>query len=226
MHYINAINQEEKIMNYPNAFAGVKKLVAAEALQIISSGLAIIVAILSFAALAGTMNALATGSEASLGGAVASGIGIILLGIAILVLGIISTVFTLIGLKKCAADEPKNFNIAFYCAIIVLVGSAIGGALSAVPIIANILKTLANICSIGTFCFTVQGISELANQCNRPDIAKLGMTILIIECVSILLTTIANWVGGIFAIIAAVLALVCYIIYLVYLTKAKAMLES
>lgn len=213
-------------MTYPNAFAGVKKLVAAEALQIISAGLGIIAAILGAAALTSALDAAMSGSEASAAGFVGAGIGTVLCSIGILVLGIIATIFTLIGLKKCSADEPKNFNIAFFAAIAVLVLGVLAGVLTAVPVIANIMRALSSIANACVFVFTVTGISELAQKLNRADLVNLGKTILILMVAGSVLSIVGTFVSGVFAIISAIVSLVCYIAYLVYLTKAKAMLES
>ena len=159
-------------------------------------------------------------------GMTASGIGIVLLSIGILVLGIIATVFTLIGLKKCSADEPKNFNIAFFAAIAVLALGVLAGVLTAVPVIANIMRALSNIANVCVFVFTVTGISELAQKLNRADLVNLGKTILILMVAGSVLSIVGTFVSGVFAIISAIVSLVCYIAYLVYLTKAKTMLES
>lgn len=211
-------------MNYKNAYEGIKKLVAAEALQIIGAGLAIIVAILGIAALAGAAAA-ADGSETAAAGAVASGAGVIILSLGIAVLGIISEILMLIGLKKASADEPQYFRSAFILAVVVLV-AGIASAIPALGTMGSIIKVTANAASVGMFVCTVMGISKLAKEIGREDVVSMGNVIIVIEVIQLLLASIASFTNGILAVIAAIVSFIGYIIYLVYLTKGKKMLEQ
>ena len=215
-------------MKFPNAYEGMKKLVAAEALKIISAGLAIIGAVLGLSTLAGATVA-AEGSEAGIVGAAASGLGLVICSFAILVLGIISEIFTLVGLKKASNDEPRYFRSAFIMAIVILIASIVSGIIGVIPgadFFANLLKTLLNVASIFVYVNTVMGISRLAKELGRQDVVSMGTTILIIEVIQLLLSSIATYTSGILGVIAAIVSFVGYIVYLVYLNKGKKMLES
>lgn len=215
-------------MKYKNAYEGMKKIVAAEALQIISAGLAIIVALLGVTALTGAAAA-ADGSEAGAVGAVASGLGVVLLSLGIAVLGIISVIFMIIGLKKASEDEPKYFKNAFIMSVLLLIANLITGLAGVIPFlgtIASVLKTFLNVATIAVYVFTVMGISTLAKNLGRDDVVSMGNVILVIEVVQIVLATIATFTNGILLIVATIISLIGYIIYLVYLTKGKKMLEA
>ena len=91
---------------------------------------------------------------------------------------------------------------------------------------ANLLKTLLNVASIFVYVNTVMGISRLAKELGRQDVVSMGTTILIIEVIQLLLSSIATYTSGILGVIAAIVSFVGYIVYLVYLNKGKKMLES
>ncbi len=212
-------------MKFPNAYEGIKKLILAEAFQIISAGLTIIIAILGVSALTGAV----AGSDAAAAGAIASGIGMVLLSIGVLVLGILAVIFQLIGLKKASNDEPQYFKSAFILAIIVLVASVLYGFLASIPGLATfggVIGAVLNVATIAVFVCTITGISTLARQLGREDMVSMGNVILIVEIIQLVLATVAKFTNGILAIIAAIVSLIGYIIYLVYLTKSKQMLEN
>ncbi len=214
-------------MTYPNAYEGVKKLIAAEAFQIISAGLGIVAALLGTAALAGATESLVTGSEGAAVGALAGGLVALLCGIGIAVLLVLSLIFTLLGLKRASVDETEHFKLAFTMAILSLV-AAIAGAFFSTSgtMISGISASVSNALTIAVFVLTVMGISALAKNLGRNDMVSLGNVIIVIETVQLILAAIAKFTGGILALIAGILSFVCYIIYLVYLTKSKNMLES
>ena len=215
-------------MTFPNAYAGVKKLVTAEALQIICSGLGILVAVLALATAAGAGSAIATGNGLNAVGALGVGIGVILCGLAILVLSIISVVLTLLGLKAASIDETKYFKTAFTTAVVLLIASIVKGLSGVIPFLATFdsaLSIFTNVCTIAVFSFTVYGISALAKELNRPDMVSLGNVIIIIQIISLVINVIAAFISFL-SFFSAIAAFICYIIYLVYLTKAKKMLEA
>lgn len=221
-------------MKFPNAYQGVKKIFTAEILSLIGSACMIIFAVFGLVAVAGLVGA-------SGDAAITGGIGAVVFGLAGGVLSLLGLIFLLIGTKRAAADEPL-FDQAFIyavCSLILTVASTIISMIWTTGAWDNLSGTIANIFSLIATIYIVNGVQNLANKLNRPDMVAKGNTymtlLIIVYSIQIIVRVIPVFFGanaatssvvGVLSLIAEIISLIVYILYLIFLGKAKKMLKE
>ncbi|MBR5088190.1 MAG: hypothetical protein IK093_02040 [Ruminiclostridium sp.] len=212
-------------MTYPKAYKGVNTLVRAEALDLIAAGLAVILNILSTAALSG-IDAMHEGSDIAAVGVMGAGIGFFLVGGIILIVGICSEVFMFIGLKRASDDEPRYFKTAFVFSILYIIMGVLSGLFGSLGVLGLILQTTEKAVSITVYTLTIFGIRSLAKKLDATEIISLGNITLAAEIFQIVVNAVSDYIPGILEMIASVLSFVGYIIFLIFLTRSRDMLAS
>ena len=221
-------------MKFPNAYQGVKKIFTAEILSLIGAACMIIFAVFGVVALAGM--ATASGDTALTGG-----IGLAVFGLAGGILSLIGLLFLMIGTKRAAQDEPI-FNQAYMyilCSLILTLASLIISSIWLYGTWDNMSTTIANILAMIATIFIINGVQNLANKLNRPDMVATGNTYMILliigYAIQIIVRVIPVFFGadaatsivvGILSLAAEIFSLIVYILYLVFLGKAKKMLAE
>lgn len=203
-------------MTYPNAAKGVKKLFIAEIFSIIVIALTLIATVLSIVAMA-------NGSLSLLG---VAGVIAIILGI----LAIVALILRIVGLVNASKDE-QAFKIALIAVIASLVLSVVKVFTSGT--FAAILQLLVNLGSLVCFIYCIEGIRRLAEALNRPDVAKLGKSllwmILIIGVVNIILALLSTFLGSaanVLNLLVSIASIVEEILFIILLAKGKNMLAQ
>lgn len=226
-------------MTYPNAHAGVKKLLTAHILMLIA-----VILIVAGGVYFLTSNNLITAeglNEAALnamlndtevliknGGVL---IGVFAIGF---VLAIIGFIMMLVGLVKAGKDE-KTFMIGFWAVVAAVVIGVVVSLIMKTPEgetnpVVSIISTIAGY--LVEICIAL-GIMNLAKRLNKPEMLPLGKALcvlLVIACViSIVLGLGVLGTGSIVSYIdiaGFVIGLVIVIMMLVYLAKGKKMLAE
>ena len=147
-------------MRFPKAYAGVKKIFTSEILSLISTILLVIVAAVAAVDESGEL-------PSGKNGAIAV---VAIVGLIALVLGLIATILQLVGLHSASKNEGA-FKTAFFFALIMLIITAVGGAV-ATKNENSIISDLPSLLNIFVFIFTVSGISNLARKLGREDMAS------------------------------------------------------
>ena len=224
-------------MQFPNAYAGVKKIFTAEILSLIAGVCLIIGSIVGVVVIA--LASAAASDPNAAASAVVSGLITLVFTLAASVLGIIALILTLVGLKRAGLDEDE-FNKGFIfavCALVLTVVSAIVSSIWGTTIADEIVSAVTRIMQMLVTLFVINGISNLADKLGETQIAagskKFYGFYAFLMCVSIVLGIVGPLVGigsvasiatGIIAMVSSIAMFVAYIIYLVYLGKAKKML--
>ena len=216
-------------MNYPNAYAGVKKIRTAEILSII---VALCVGVAGgFAAAASKADA---GSDAYTGLMLAAAAPLAAAG----VLSIISFILNLVGLNKAGKDESA-FKTGFLFAVLGIVASVLASAFSKNALLNSIASSVGKVLEMMIMLMVIQGIRNLASLIGDREVYQKGKNLLSIICIMyiiILVVTVASgifgkndtttMIYGILSMVAAVLSIVVLFTYLSYLKKAVRMLEK
>ena len=206
-------------MKYPNALAGIKKILTSQFMQIISTVCLLFGAVIVFAGANESSTALVI-----VGGAVT---------LVAAIVGIIALIFNLIGLNSARKDE-STFWMAFVYAILAIIASVLSAVLASInPDVADWLTFASRLFELGVIETSVMGIVSLSEKLGREDVASFGRNlrnlILILWLVVLVVRFFGNRmerISNIMDIISSVLELVVFIIYIVLLTKAKQMLEK
>ena len=225
-------------MRFPNANSGVKKLFAAEIIQIVSAALLLL-------GLAGMLLGSAvveTGSEIAGGGTALLGLFFTL---AASVLEIIAFFLGIIGVSNACRDEP-TFKSARLWLIFGILASLLQGVFQPMnTTVASLMELLVNICEILSAYFAVSGVIRLAERLRDSRVAEMGVQVArlyaAIGLIGLLLNGIAAGLGmfspgetaataGSAAVIllgiaAGVCSVAAYILYLNLLSHAKEMLR-
>jgi len=227
-------------MKYPNAYAGVSKILTAQILKMIGSVCMIIGGIAALV-LAATL-AVALGEEGAEAVAAGSGLVTVLFMVAGGVLAIIAYILNIVGLRQAGKDED-SFDSGFVVAIFALIISVATAIFSAVNlgggIADNISQTISYICEIFIIFCVINGIGNLAVELGNEKLANTGRRLFIIVCLMVILSAIANLIPAFFganpvfqaiqgglSITSGILSIVGYIIYIIYLAKGKKMLKN
>ena len=150
---------------------------------------------------------------------------------------IVTLVLSLVGYRQIATDEPE-FRKAFLCA-------AASGALSIVGFffqipngtISTILTTAGTIVEMFVIIFAISGFINLFENCECPDMAEEGDSLLKVFIATYIITAInaliirifelsshAKVVSNIFGAIDLAVIVLRYVLYLKYLKKTENML--
>lgn len=221
-------------MEFPNAYAGVKKIFTAEILSLIAAFSGILTVVFTY-----FLSKTVVDEEVVSDGAAAVSLGgAAIFALATAVLGIIAFILTIIGSKKASADEP-GFKIVFNLILVGIAVSVASGILSSAlkdNTVNNIVSIVSDAIDLAVTIYIIQAIRNLAVKLGDAEMDKKGNNIykLIVLVYSIvviarLITTFTGSkagtiVAGIFGITAGVLEIVKYVLYLIYLNKAKKML--
>lgn len=217
-------------MRFPNAFSGVKKLFAAEILQIIgvvAMGLSV-----AFLAILG-VSINADNAVTGLGSFAFMSI----LAIGGVVVMIIAAILKLVGLVKAGKDN-KNFTYALYCIIIGLICVFVGSFFqTSNPTFYSICDSINKIADLISTVLIIQGVMNLASDLGDTEMVMKGATIfkaiigIYVFAILGALTYAIMYpfpflraIGAVFSFISIVLSIVSYILFLAYLAKAKNML--
>lgn len=213
---------------FPNAAKGVKKIFAAEIIEIIAAVLSIIAIIIGLAGVAAGAGGSEEGALVGVGSA-----GVIIL--ISLILLIVAFILSLVGIVNASKDEPA-FKIALYGVIASIVISLVRSIFSSAATLVSICDILLKVAQIAVTVFIIQGIINLATKLNNEKVAGKGKTLLyIIVCVYVLsaLTTIVSAIFGagsvaanILGIVSEVLEIVQGVVFIILLAQAKKMLAQ
>jgi len=214
----------KKIMTFPNAYEGLKKVFTAQILALISSGCYIL----------GSIIAVIGGVTSSLSGL--AGGGIFVLGG--LVLSLLSLIFNLVGLSRASKDEPQ-FRTAFILSLINLILGIVVSFIMALTVgsSSTVSSLISEIFGILIIKFVFGGIFSLAEKLGRQDMIEYGNKLLIflyvvygLSIVLYILQLIFNSslrmmaTVSIMSLLSGIAAIVGYILYLIYLNRSKNML--
>jgi len=206
-------------MKYPNALAGIKKILISQYMEIISSVCLVFGGIIALAGAKGESTPLVI-----IGGSVA---------LVAAVVGVVALIFNLIGLNAARKDE-KNFSTAFVFAVLTIIAAVLSAVLTSInPDIADWLTFVSRIFELAVLELSVAGVISLADKLHRDDIAQMGQTlrtmISIIWVIVLVVRIFGNRmdrISNVLDIISSVLELVVYIIFIILLTRTKKMLEE
>lgn len=224
--------QRREKMRFPHAAKGVSKLFTAEILLLIASLVTVVSTV--FAVLASSTNNEDT----------ATGFALMMLALIIPagVILIVGAILNIIGYFQAARDED-----AFSKAIIFTVANLILSSASNFFVnqtgflgwLSTAFNVLGQIASLLSFVFTIFGLMNLSEKCNRPDMVDRGSFILKELVIVYIVTFIVNFITRYFrenafnnfivyvlTAFAAVTTVVIYILQIVYLAKAKKMLKE
>lgn len=222
-------------MTFPKAYRGVKKIFAAEILNLAASLCIFLTGLAAVTGLAAAVNNDETGLAVS-------GIGVLVLVAAAVVLPVIGYIMSFAGMHQ-ASDDEGSFGTAFWFAVLALIVSLISGLMMLFHIEESIgdavTDLVRNICEICIFVFVIQGISSLAGRLCKEGTADFGNRVRYLVTILYGLVTIADlvpaffgesetadMVSGVMNITAGILSTATHIIYLVYLGKAKTLLKK
>ena len=217
---------------YPNAFAGVKKIFTAEILSIISAVALILAALFGLTAAGAAADGAANTAFASLGGTAIFGLGA---G----VVAIIAFIMNIVGINAASKDEP-TFKKALIVVFIGIVLSVVSSIFSSSNVaVSGIFSTLSNGASVIVTIYVIMGIQALAKNIGNQEMVKKGDTTkMLVACayaVGAVLSLISDIGQGskgstiVFVILSvgsAVFSIVQYVVYLRYLSSAKVMLSQ
>lgn len=235
-------------MSFPNAFRGVSKLLVAEILNLIATGLIIAAGISGIvggaSAVINTVSQTTEITEETVESSIGSPgvIAAVFMGMGAMILFIIAYIINLVGLAQAGRDE-NNFRNAFFVSIAVLVISIIASFLSGSNAgdgaAGDIAATARTVCEIFVMVSVVTGIMSLASMLNDSGMQNFGRKLIIIIIVSIGIGAVASFINiffgansvvhavdGIMGLISGIAMLVGYIAYIIYLAKAKKMLRE
>ena len=206
-------------MKYPNASAGIKKILTSQIVQLIGA----------FCLVFGSVIAYAGGSTENVALAIVGGAVVLVAS----VVEIVALILNLIGLGQAGKDET-NFHNAFIFAIIGVILSILGAVLaSPYPDVADWLTFVTRIFEITVIELTVLGIITLADRLGRDDVAKLGHFLQILISILWAIVLVVRFFGNrmdrissVMDLISSILELVVTILFIVLLSKAKKMLEQ
>ena len=224
------ILKEIEKMKFPNAFSGVKKIFAAEILQIIgilAMGFAAIFVV--FAGVGVEADNALVGLGSLFGAGAFSFGGIIVL--------LLAAIFEIVGLSKAGKDE-KFFKYALYMVILGVVASVVGSFFqSSNTTIYSVCDSVNRLCDLISTVLIVQGIMNLANALGNAEMVAKGAVIFKAITFVYVLAIIGTISYGILAsfVFLRIISIVClcfslvlsfvsYILFLSYLAKAKRML--
>ncbi len=219
-------------MTYPNAYNGVKKIHTAQVLNLISSILGFVVAILSVL----SISSIAASNENAFTFALIA----LIVGLIAAVFSVIAYILQIVGLKK-AGNDDSAFYTAFVFAIIGLVLIVLSAIFSVLKVANGFGDDIASIftefASVIICIFVTIGVRNLASQLGQNAMVDKAKRVAILQAVIIVLVIIANiisiftgntavMVSGIIGLVAAVLTVVFAFVYLAFLGKAKKMLKE
>ena len=218
-------------MKYPNAYAGIKKIFAAEIIQII----AVIAMIIGFVFAIGGMAAAVVPEADTDAAFISAGSGFLFI-LAAFVLLIIGFIFNLVGLARAKKDE-HNFGTAFWLVIISLACSIISVFIQTMnPWLYGWLDFVSSIFRISSIEVTIIGILNLAVALRNDSVAKFaGVIRIFITILWIVVIVMRVWRNNIalnpvlantISTVYLVLELLVFILFIILLTKAKKMLEA
>ncbi|MBR3642664.1 MAG: hypothetical protein IKN57_04055 [Parasporobacterium sp.] len=206
-------------MKYPNAFAGIKKILTSQIVQLIGAFCLVFGAVIAYA------------------GATSENVALVIVGGAVAlvasVVEIVALILNLLGLNQARKDET-NFHNAFIFAIVGVILSVLGAVLATpYPDVADWLSFVTRIFEITVIELTVLGIIALADRLGRDDVSKLGHVLQILISILWAIVLVVRFVGNrvdrisnVMDLISSVLELVVTILFIVLLSKAKKMLEQ
>lgn len=217
-------------MRFPNAFSGVKKIFAAEILQIIgvvAMGLAVAFLVL----LSESVNA----DNAVTGIGNFAFMSIFAIGGAVVL--IVAAILKIVGLVKAGKDE-KSFKYALYLIIVGVIASVVASFFqSSNTFLYNIFDTVFKVADLLSTILIIQGIMTLAANLGDDVMVEKGATIfkvIIGIYVFAILGTIAyailfplpllRVIGIVCYCISVFLSITSYVLFIAYLSKAKKML--
>lgn len=217
-------------MRFPNAFSGVKKIFAAEILQIIgvvAMGLAVAFLVL----LSESVNA----DNAVTGVGNFAFMSIFAIGGAVVL--IVAAILKIVGLVKAGKDE-KSFKYALYLIIVGVIASVVASFFqSSNTFLYNIFDTVFKVADLLSTILIIQGIMTLAANLGDDVMVEKGATIfkvIIGIYVFAILGTIAyailfplpllRVIGIVCYCISVFLSITSYVLFIAYLSKAKKML--
>ncbi len=219
-------------MKFPNAFSGVKKLFAAEILQIIG------VVAMGFATVFAVLFSVSVGTDNSV-----TGIGS-LFGLSILLSGgiivfIIAAILELAGLVKAGRDE-ESFKYALYMIVIGLIAVIIGSCFqTSNTTIYNICDNVNRIADLVSTIFIIQGVMNLAVNLGDDEMVAKGSSILkviigiyafaIIGSITYAILSsfpVFRVISLICFCVSLLLSFISYVLFIAYLARAKKMLAE
>ncbi|MBR5339701.1 MAG: hypothetical protein IK150_06400 [Lachnospiraceae bacterium] len=223
-------------MTFPNAHNGLKKVLTAEILSVVSGFLLLLTG--TFTAVAAALaekSAVTDDTEAVL--------ALISLGllIAFSAVGILSIILKIVGLKKAGNDEAV-FRNALIAALVSLALSVFEMTLNALSrqSVARIFTTAISVCDIFVVIFVIQGIQNLSEKLDNEKMVKAGQVLMILIAVAYgfkaltMLFPVFFWnetdflskVTSSCEIMSALASMVGGILYVVYLIRAIRMLKK
>lgn len=223
-------------MKFPNAAKGVKRIFAAEVLNLIATISLIVAALMIVIAVAGGNYASGDTSAVLAGGGL---VGALVFVIVWFVLTVIAFIMKLVGIINASRDEV-SFKSALVFLIVSIVASIVSSILMTnnINVAGNLLYTFAQLLEVFITIFVIAGGVKLADRLNRGDIGRKGTNVLKVIIVVNVLMLIANMVssfmGGIAAsvvagvlfLVALIMEVVQYFLYLSFLGKTKKMLAE
>lgn len=218
-------------MKFPNAYDGIKKLFAAEILEIISVITGVV---------AGVAGLFAYGADQTSHPDVAENAAMIavIFGIITGVLLIAASIINFIGLNNAAKDEPE-FKNAVMAVIVSIVLSVVGVILpESAKAITAVLDTATTAISVYVSYTVVKGICNLAERLNDKALVEEGKKIITYIVIAAVLGVVSDiiqtlWIKDpranlniILSIAIIAFGLFRGIAYIIYLAKAKKMLQN
>ena len=205
-------------MVYPNAYKGVKQILLAEILTIVSVILIV----------GGTILAvLGVGEESAVNALV--GAGVLIAGAVVVVAAFLLQLIGVINGKK----DEVNFRNAL---IFILLGIAISIAKSFAGESSGLyhgMEASTSFCSLFITYYILAAIESLAGKLNKEEVKALACKTRKLTCIAfsaaVLVELVATFIASpvviaVLAVAAAVLKIVAYLLFLKALIKAKAML--
>nr|MCR5652211.1 hypothetical protein [Ruminococcus sp.] len=180
-------------MKFPNALSGVKKLFAAEILQLLG------MMAMGAAALMIGFAGISVQTEHP-GAALGSGIGAAVLAIGGVVVLVIAAVFEIVGLVKAGRDD-SNFKYALYMILVGIAALFVGSFFqTSNPTVYNICSNVNNITDLISTIYVIQGVMSLAGRLGNAEMVVKGGTIL-------------KTIIGIYTF--AIIAAICYTFFII-----------
>lgn len=217
-------------MNFENAKKGIGQIFTAEILQIITIVLLVITAIAGVLAL----GALDAESE---GVFLGSGIVTLVAGLGGTVISIIAFILNLLGVNNASKDE-ESFKSAMMWIIIGIIAALVGGFVTTVPVLPDVLKILVNVTELLVMYYVLMGCKNLALKIRNTEVAESADKIwklimvtyiitIIVMIIGLIISLVSAGVAGVIiavlSIVASVIEVIAYIMYLMMLSKAKNM---
>ena len=223
-------------MTFPTAHNGLKKVLTAEILSVVSGFLLLLTG--TFAAVAAALAEKVAVSEETTAVFTLLSLGLL---IAFSAVGILSIILKIVGLKKAGNDEAV-FRNALIAALVSLALSVFEMTLNALSrqSVARIFTTAISVCDIFVVIFVIQGIQNLSEKLDNEKMVKAGQVLMILIAVAYgfkaltMLFPVFFWnetdflskVTSSCEIMSALASMVGGILYIVYLIRAIRMLKK